>query len=320
MGVSRYYLHKLPPHLKNVYKTVLEGFRGRKEEIAAGPFPPEDFQRLIDALHYDNPELFYVGFGKTRLYSSARSSVFRVTYTLEASEQERLEKRLNTLVASLRKKLTGMTMRAGALYLHDYLLKKSSYGECESYPNAGHNILGPLLCGKCVCEGYAKAYKYLADTIGLPCIVAIGEGIHPDGSSGGHAWNLVRLGDACFHVDVTFDSLIAGQYCSRAYFLLSTKEILTDHSISSRFALPDCPAGGGVLQTVAGTAELLGFLEKEYRNGASHSEVRMTKGFTMKDLTEKIRRKLSPRDMDWYSHIGTYWYRDYSRTLFICWK
>ena len=121
-------------------------------------------------------------------------------------------------------------------------------------------------------------------------------------------------------MDVTFDLLFAGKYCSRAYYLLSTKEISYDHSLDTTFDMPNCPSNGNVLRTVSGTAELIAFLEAECRSGVTHSEVRLTKGFTSEQLMAMIKRKMTPKDSVWYNQIRSYSYSNHSRSLFVCWR
>ena len=55
---------------------------------------------------------------------------------------------------------------------------------------------------KVVCEGYSKAFKYLCDKSSLACILVTGT---MDGGkgAGNHMWNIVKLGDKNYLVDVT---------------------------------------------------------------------------------------------------------------------
>ena len=61
---------------------------------------------------------------------------------------------------------------------------------------------------KVVCEGYAKAFKYLCDLSSfrsgdISCILVVGD-MNSDGSGGGHMWNVVRMDDKNnWLVDVT---------------------------------------------------------------------------------------------------------------------
>ncbi|MCD7822740.1 MAG: hypothetical protein LUG86_01780 [Oscillospiraceae bacterium] len=53
-----------------------------------------------------------------------------------------------------------------------------------------------------VCEGYAKAFKYLCDLAGIDCITVSGKMTGGTGE-GAHMWNIVRLDGVNYLVDVT---------------------------------------------------------------------------------------------------------------------
>ncbi|MDE7194875.1 MAG: Ig-like domain-containing protein, partial [Oscillospiraceae bacterium] len=55
---------------------------------------------------------------------------------------------------------------------------------------------------KVVCEGYAKAFQYLCDLGGVDCYTVTGTMSGGTGA-GGHMWNIVRLGEISYLVDVT---------------------------------------------------------------------------------------------------------------------
>lgn len=63
-----------------------------------------------------------------------------------------------------------------------------------------------LVNGKSVCAGYARAYQYLLQQLGIPCYYCTGY------SGGDHAWNIVKLEDGYYNVDVTWDDAAAIRY------------------------------------------------------------------------------------------------------------
>lgn len=320
MVYSRYYRHKLTDKQKKIYDLLLRGLEDRKSEVQLFAFSVEDFHEVTQAMNLDNPHLYYVDFNKMTLQYSLISCTIRVVYLVDKTLHKEVESKLRKTVLNVLRDVMGKTVKQASLILHDWLVLHCKYGECERFPNAGHSIVGALLYGTCVCEGYAKAYKCLADQIKLRCLVAVGDAIHPNGRTGGHAWNIIKLDSQFYHIDVTFDLLIANEYISRAYYLLSTKEICLDHKMDEKIEFPACTQSGSVLKLVSGTSELLQFLENEFKSGAIHSEVRLSKGFLFEKLLEMIRNKVTPKDAYWHKQIKTYWYGDHSRTLLICWK
>ncbi len=108
-----------------------------------------------------------------------------------------------------------------ALLLHDRLALSCEYDvetlELERTEGDAFHMTGAFLNSLAVCEGYAKAYSYLLDQIGLPnyyCSSAMLK----------HGWNVVYIDSQPYHVDVTWDdakSDVTG-FVSHENFLRST--------------------------------------------------------------------------------------------------
>lgn len=320
MTFSRYYRHKLTVQQKAIYDDLVTGMNNRVHEVQTNNISNQDMHIILCAINFDNPQLFYVDFSRIMLIYSVGISKVLISYLFDEYLQRKIEQKLKIITSKILNSVVGKTKEAASLILHDWLVYNCKYEECDDIPNSSHSIVGALIYSKCVCEGYAKAYKYLADLIKMKSIVVVGKSVHPDGTLGDHAWNIVMLNKQYFHVDVTFDLLFLGKYCSRAYYLLSTKEILYDHSIDPTFDLPDCLTNSQFLQVVSGTTELINFLITQYQSRVTHSEVRLTKGFPKEKLFAMIKEKIVAKDFVWYNQIDSFWYEDYSRTLFVCWK
>ena len=87
---------------------------------------------------------------------------------------------------------------------------------------------------KSVCEGYARAFKYILDDLGIPCIIVCGVGTNTNGDTEKHAWNYVYLNNNWYAVDVTWDDpIITGgkinDTIKSAYFLKGSEEFFKDH-------------------------------------------------------------------------------------------
>lgn len=93
---------------------------------------------------------------------------------------------------------------------HNYLASTIEYYNIDngsplerSYVQSAY---GALLRGKCVCQGYAEAYKRILNSVGIPCDLVSGKVL--DSDEGWHAWNIVHVNNNTVHahVDVTWDS------------------------------------------------------------------------------------------------------------------
>ena len=76
--------------------------------------------------------------------------------------------------------------------VHDYLVDNISYDSTLSKENI-YNVYGALVNKECVCEGYARAFKYLLDELDIPCVLVIGTARNSQGETENHAWNYVQL-------------------------------------------------------------------------------------------------------------------------------
>ena len=104
---------------------------------------------------------------------------------------------------------------------HDYLCETVVYVESTN----SHNIIGPLLNGKSVCEGYAKSFKLFCELLEIPSAMVIGVGNTSSGSEA-HAWNVVRMEDGNWYaVDVTWDDQDSGIYYD--FFLVGGETVPT---------------------------------------------------------------------------------------------
>ena len=130
-------------------------------------------------------------------------------------EVERLEGELFT---------PDMPPETKAYIAHNYLAKTVEYwlkddaGPLEmAYRQSAY---GALINKKCVCQGYAEAYKRLLDSQGIENYVLCGK-VKKSEAGIGHAWNVITFnGKEFFHVDVTWDSL-GGGLTSNKYFCKS---------------------------------------------------------------------------------------------------
>lgn len=121
-----------------------------------------------------------------------------------------------------------------AKWLHDWLIENAKYDYTFTY----YSPKGVMLAGKGVCQSFAEAYQLLLNKVGINNKLVSGEA--NNGTWGGHAWNLVKIGGNWYHVDVTWDDT-GDRY---EYFLKSDLFISNNHRWSaSRY--PVCPSSYG---------------------------------------------------------------------------
>lgn len=111
-----------------------------------------------------------------------------------------------------------------ALILHDRIIASCEYdlagAVSGNISNESQEMYGALVNGVANCQGYAYAYMYLLDAVGIDSYICSSETMH-------HDWNIVILNGKKYHVDVTFDDPVydvTGRVY-HDYFLLSTEAI-----------------------------------------------------------------------------------------------
>lgn len=205
------------------------------------------FQLAINALTFDNPELFYIDITKINLITEITTKAFSTTYRISiggngnkylSEDFENLSK-VNAEISNLENikndilNKTGENKVENLKIVHDYLVDTVEY-DVEAGKNV-YNIYGALVNKKAVCEGYARTYKLILDELGIPCIIACGSAKNSLGKIESHAWNYVQIDENWYAVDVTWDDpVIIGNgtmpedYKYR-YFLKGADEFFKDH-------------------------------------------------------------------------------------------
>lgn len=136
------------------------------------------------------------------------------------------EQQVDALVARLTSSISEtMTAYEKIKFVNDYIVKNTVYSE-QSIASP-HSAYAVAIEGKGVCQGYALfAYKLLK-ALNIENYYVTGEV-----ESGGHAWNLVQLDGAWYHLDTTWNDPLPdrGQEVRYDYFLISDGQIAQDHT------------------------------------------------------------------------------------------
>ena len=206
-----------------------------------------DFQLAINAFTFDNPDLFYIDVTKVYLLTEITTRAFFRTYDVSIgsnggsyisdrfSNPEELNEAINK-VESVKNMLVNRQYADNyerIKVVHDYLVDNIDYSSDDNV--TAYNIYGALVEGKCVCEGYARAYKYILDDMDIPCIIVCGIGRNKENETESHAWNDVYLRDNWYAVDVTWDDpviigtgILVGN-TKYHYFLNGANKLFEDH-------------------------------------------------------------------------------------------
>ncbi len=233
---------------KRIYDTIFQCIEQRKKG-----FPnlgTQNITEIVSEVLNDHPEIFYVspiiqgirsilGSYLALNYIYSEEEIIRNRRLLEEETKRIIRENINEHQSDYDK----------VRVLHDYLKCNLEYDYIAASSSEiqkleileAHNIVGALLKKKCVCDGFAKAFKFLCDKIDLECWVVVGTG-NSSVESGPHAWNIVRINGYYHHVDVTWDNQYAdsSEIPNYGYLNLSDEEISKDH-IWLKKNYPQCP-------------------------------------------------------------------------------
>lgn len=185
---------------------------------------------VLRAIHKDDPWIFWCDFRHSVVESTNREITLKVAALYSMSERVELEKRLTECCNEITDKLGTYDIFCREKELYKYLKENIRYVDSEKPEE--HSIVGALLHGEAVCEGIAQAFTLLCRKLKVPCITVHGK--VTEGLEEWHAWNLVRMVDQLFYVDLTYD-LSSGE--KLRYFNVSTEEFQKDHVVSEKFPI-----------------------------------------------------------------------------------
>lgn len=156
------------------------------------------------------------------------------------NEQKQVLAEVERIVASI---ITdSMSDYTKEIVLHDYLVKNFKY-DYQNYtnstvPDEAYQITGFIKNKMGVCNAYAYTFQLMAKLAGLDTEVIKGE---LDGEK--HAWNLIKLDNEYYHLDVTSDDPIpdSGDNVRYDYFNMSDEQADNDYT----WVVEEYPAANG---------------------------------------------------------------------------
>lgn len=237
---NRFYYNQLDSDAKIIYSSLENNIEHLKEDNYTINFSTKfnallhestgqyklnkAFQSALDAFFYDHPELFYLDLTKISLVIKYTTIGPKTTYTVSISPKDgdnylygnfksqtqvkeaisKVENIRNNLIAKISNNTSDYDK---TLKVHDALVNSLEYDSSTSRTNT-HNIYGSLVEKTVVCEGYAKAFKYILDSLNVECILVSGDATNSSGETESHMWNYIKLGGNWYGVDVTWDDPI----------------------------------------------------------------------------------------------------------------
>ena len=235
------YIRNLSDAQKQVAQTLVDGMKAGQSEIELNqPIQLDEISELYQRLKLADPELFFLADQQNFEYSplTQKVKVFHPNY-IEYDDgltiPQRIEQ-LRQLRNSIIQDWHGRGEYECSVLMNDYLVDTIAYQPQAAHE---HNLYGALVERQAVCDGYALAYKYLADGLGMDCMVITGSAYEDKAgyqqgmsqlqslnaqqikqwdSGYRHAWNAIQIDGHWYYTDVTYNDPVSLDHDEQADF------------------------------------------------------------------------------------------------------
>jgi len=219
LGLSEAKYEKLKEYVQYNVRNCINVYNLTEYDI---PLTNAGAQAIYD-MACECPEQIYLAASmKGRTYDNQHFSTITFTMNYTVSEATAMVSEMNAVADSLTADLHELNDVQKALLAHDRLIVLCEYDKSDELSVNTRNAYGALIEERCVCMGYAKAYKLLMDKLGVECYYC-------DSSLLNHQWNIVEINGKEYHVDCTWDDPVYDVYgrVSHTNFLRSTNGIVS---------------------------------------------------------------------------------------------
>lgn len=199
-GHQEYYFKQLTEEEQRVYRELLKGICAREKEFYLTISDDDSIDRSYHAVLKDHPEIFWVH-NREKIYKTTYSDsdycVFTPGYTYTDGEIDEIQTAMEQSFQEVRALIPeDASDYEKVRIVYTYVIDHTQYQTGED----DQSIAGVFWKKSAVCAGYAGAVQYLLERLDIPCIYVDGS---TKGSTEGHAWDIVKIGQEYYYVDAT---------------------------------------------------------------------------------------------------------------------
>ena len=221
------YRAMLIPTQQTLYDQVYENAMNLVDTFdISSSIDKDGLTNVMTAIFNDHPEMFWMDTSYSYGYTSRGTVVsialeFNDTVNNFTANKNKFDNVANTIIAKTsglksdleKEKMVYKSLMNIAVYDENSLLNQSAYSA--------------MVNGSSVCAGYSRAFQYIMMQIDIPCYFCSGYA-----NNGYHAWNIVKINDVYYNVDLSWDDSIgdaSGTY-SYDYFNISDSVFSKTHT------------------------------------------------------------------------------------------
>ena len=229
-------------YMRKLYNDIETAIRSFKYTLDIDSIVGDEV--IYDTIHqvmYNNPEIFW--FSYQWEYVENHSIHFR--YSITKRESEEIQSRINDIIDNdfQIQYVRTLSDLEKVVYVYKWLIYNCNYNTYSAY---NQSIYSVFILRNSLCTGYAKAAQYLFRLLDIECDLVYGH-LTTDMAEGRHCWNLVKIENKFYHLDVCFgdptlDKLQKGIGVPDIWrigdvnynmFCISSEEICNTHTVES---------------------------------------------------------------------------------------
>ncbi len=225
---------------KIVYDEILESYLQFRTDLSTSldHLTVDELNNAFKAVILDHPEIFWTRtFASTNIFGNVNTSrIIRLNYFYSKEDaikiKEEIEPKYNAIIQEAKKYNTDFDK---IKYVHDKLIEIGTYEDYKSDEEGDfQSFVSIFRDGRTVCSGYAYAFKYIMDNLGIKSAI-IADINDENSSEESHIWNAVQSDGKWYNLDITYDDQISEErgYTCYTYFMVKNEIFYLDHEMQN---------------------------------------------------------------------------------------
>ena len=205
---DRYYLSQLKDKDLAFVIIAYEGLMNFKEKIDIN-LTFDSQQRpleLLELIQYDCPEIYqFTTNGSTNvsfnwILSKDELVSMDITYLMNEEQYNLSYPVIQDKIQNLLNEIHPLNDFDKELYVYDYIVDNCSYNENTIHYSSPYGV---LIEQEAACLGFSRTMQWILKEAGMDCITVGG---YSKEKESGHAWNILKLEDEYYSLDLTADT------------------------------------------------------------------------------------------------------------------